>query len=69
MYSLMWMPDPDFFRDEILTLAESEHVEYLFRKQCVQGLTWTMDGDGWSSENVWRDHGPRELGQYYVTRD
>jgi len=68
MFSLYWMPDPDICRDEILTLASSEHAENLFRKDCVKGLTWTCDGDGWSSEVVFRDHGPREVGQYYVSR-
>lgn len=68
MFSLYWMPDPDTYRDEVFTLASSEHVENLFRKDCVKGLTWTCDGDGWSSERVTREHGPREVGQYYVSR-
>jgi hypothetical protein len=65
----MWMPDPDMFRDEIFTLARGEFAEYMFRKDCVKGLTWTCDGDGWSSERVWREHGPMEYGQYYIARD
>lgn len=68
MFSLYWMPDPDTHRDEIFTLASSGHVENLFRKDCVKGLAWTCDGDGWTSERVERVHGLREIGEYYVSR-
>lgn len=69
MYSLMWMPDPDRFKDEIVTLAQSELPERLMAKDCVRGLLWDCDGDGWSSVEVIRDHGvPGEEGRYYVSQ-
>lgn len=67
MYSLYWMPNPDICRDEILTLAQSEDPEYLFTKDAVKGLSWTCDGMGWSSETVFRDFGPHEVGTFYIS--
>lgn len=66
MYYLTWMPNPDLCRDETFTLASSEVAEHLFTKDAVKGLSWTCDGAGWSSETVFRDFGPHEVGEFYI---
>lgn len=67
MYYLLWMPNPDLCRDEVFTLAWSDVPERLFTKNAVKGLSWTCDGEGWTSETVFRDHGPHEVGEYYIS--
>lgn len=70
MYTLMWMPNPDTFRDEIDRLYSNQYPELCFRfirtLTPQKGITWTMDGDGWSSELLYHNH---EFGHFYISRD
>lgn len=69
MFTLKWMPHPESVRDEIDTILGNEYPEMLFRwvNSTIgnNGMNWTMDGDGWSSEWIVWDS---ELGQFYITR-
>lgn len=69
MYHLHWMPNPDVSRDEFDIIERFEYVEYAFRYEGMRSLTWTCDGDGWSSETTFREvKGKWEVGVYYISR-
>lgn len=48
-------------------IAVSDFVEYLFRYPRLRDLTWTFDGDGWTSNSTTfpENNAP---GAYYVGR-
>lgn len=69
MFTLKWMPHPESVRDEIDTILGFDNVEHCFRWVNTtlghNSLSWTMDGDGFSSEWIVWDS---ELGQFYISR-
>ena len=69
MFTLKWMPHPESVRDEIDTIMGHELIEELFcwvnDTLTHKSLSWTMDGDGFSSAWIVWDS---ELGQFYITR-
>lgn len=44
------------------------HVEYAFREPRLYGLSWTMDGDGWTSGPAILDEA-EWIGAWYITRE
>jgi hypothetical protein len=65
MYSLTFFGNDGEF--EYVYSSSFPHVEWAFRTARIQGLTWTMDGDGWSSEEtIFTEAG--KAGSWYVTR-
>lgn len=49
------------------TYGTFSYVEFAFRVPRVHGMTWTFDGDGWSSENaVFME--AKKVGNWYISR-
>lgn len=63
-YALKFFGHDGFFA---YTYGEFDHIEWAFRTPRVDNLTWTFDGDGWSSENVVFEE-PNKTGNWYIAR-
>jgi len=65
MYRVKWM-DLDGEQAPFDLTPPLPYVEYAFRRLIVAGLTWTCDGEGWTSETVYKFG---QWGTFYIARD
>jgi len=65
MFTLIFFGNDGEFRYDYGT---SEVIEWLFRNPRLRGLSWSFDGDGWSSEDS-VFHEADKVGVWYITRE
>jgi hypothetical protein len=68
LYAMWFYGDDGEF--EYMVYIPTINLEWIFRYRMVQGLTWTFDGDGWSSEATQFIPVPERVfeGKYYIAR-